>query len=119
MRRDVLLAIADPTQREILNMIAHKSLNLNAVAEKFDVSRPAISKYIKILPECGLIVIKQQSRQRYCEAKLDKLNEVSGWLEQYRKFWTAKLDSLGAYFDELQAKTENESSKTKKNGRKK
>lgn len=104
MRRDVLLAIADPTQREILNMTAHKSLKMNAVAEKFDVSRPAISKYIKILPECGLIVIKLQGRQRYCEAKLDKLNEVSGWVEQYRKFWTAKLDSLENYIEELQSK---------------
>lgn len=120
MRRDVFQAIADPTRREIISMIAHKSLNLNAVAEKFDVSRPAISKHIKILTECGLIVIKQQGRERYCEAKLDKLNEVSGWVEQYRKFWTAKLDSLENYLEEIQAKTKIESSpKKKKNVNKK
>ena len=120
MRRDVFQAIADPTRREIINMIAHKSLNLNAVAEKFAVSRPAISKHIKILTECGLIVIKQQGRERYCEAKLDKLNEVSGWVEQYRKFWTAKLDSLEVYLDELQANTKTESSpKKKKDGNQK
>jgi DNA-binding transcriptional ArsR family regulator len=94
MRRDVFQAIADPTRREIINVIAHQSLNLNAVAEKFNVSRPAISKHIKILTECGLIVINQQGRERFCEAKLQKLNEVSEWIEQYRVFWTAKLDAL-------------------------
>ena len=70
VRRDVFQAIADPTRREIINLLAHKSLNLNAVAEQFDVSRPAISKHIKILTECGLITISQQGRERYCEAKL-------------------------------------------------
>ena len=94
MRRDVFQAIADPTRREIINVIARQSLNLNAVAEKFDISRPAISKHIKILTECGLIIIKQQGRERYCEAKLQKLNEVSEWVEQYRIFWTQKLDAL-------------------------
>ena len=94
MRRDVFQAIADPTRREIINMIAHQSLNLNAVAENFDISRPAISKHIKILTECGLIIIKQQGRERYCEAKLQKLNEVSEWIEQYKVFWTKKLDAL-------------------------
>jgi DNA-binding transcriptional ArsR family regulator len=94
MRRDVFQAIADPTRREIINMIARESLNLNAVAEKFDVSRPAISKHIKILTECGLIIIKKQGRERYCEAKLQNLNEVSEWVEQYRVFWTRKLDAL-------------------------
>lgn len=97
MRRDVFQAIADPTRREIINMIAHQSLNLNAVAENFHISRPAISKHIKILTECGLIVIKQQGRERYCEAKLQKLNEVSKWIEQYRVFWTKKLDALETF----------------------
>ena len=102
MRRDVFQAIADPTRREIINMIAHQSLNLNAVAEKFHQSRPAISKHIKILTECGLIVIKQKGRDRFCEAKFDKLNEVSAWVEQYRKFWETKFDSLEIYLDKLQ-----------------
>jgi len=104
MRRDVFQAIADPTRREIISMIAHQSLHLNSVAEKFDVSRPAISRHIKILTECGLIIIRQQGRHRYCEARLDKLNEVSDWVEQYRKFWTQKLDALETYLDELQSK---------------
>jgi DNA-binding transcriptional ArsR family regulator len=97
MRRDVFQAIADPTRREIIKMIAHQPLNLNSVADNFHISRPAISKHIKILTECGLIVIKQQGRERYCEAKLQKLGEVSGWIEQYRIFWTKKLDALESF----------------------
>src|SRR5947207_2948656 len=104
MRRDVFQAIADPTRRQIINMIAHRSLHLNSVAEKFDMSRPAISKHIKILAECGLIEIRQQGRHRYCEAKLEKLNQVSDWVEQYRKFWELKLESLETYLDDLQKK---------------
>src|SRR5579864_4876686 len=103
MRRDVFQAIADPTRREIINLIAHQSLNLNSVAGNFDVSRPAISKHIKILTECGLITIKQEGRERYCEAKLEKLHEVSDWVEQYKKFWNEKLDALELYLEKLQA----------------
>jgi DNA-binding transcriptional ArsR family regulator len=114
VRRDVFQAIADPTRREIINLIAHQSLNLNAVAEKFDVSRPAISKHIKILTECGLIVINQQGRERYCEAKLDKLSEVSDWVAEYRKFWEAKLDSLETYLNELQTKNKSHGRKKRK-----
>ena len=111
MRRDVFQAIADPTRREIINIIAGKPLNQNSVAEKFDISRPAISKHIKILTECGLIVIKQQGRERYCEAKLQKLGEVSDWVEQYRKLWTAKLDSLDTYLNKLQTKNKKHGTK--------
>lgn len=103
MRRDVFQAIADPTRRQIINMLAQKSLNLNSVAEHFDVSRPAISKHIKILTECGLVVVNQQGRERFCEAKLSSLNEVSQWVEQYRKFWEEKLDALEVYLAQLQA----------------
>ncbi|MGM9475593.1 ArsR/SmtB family transcription factor [Pedobacter sp. GSP4] len=94
MRRDVFQAIADPTRREIINLIAHKSLNLNAIAENFEMSRPAISQHIKVLTECGLVEIKQQGRDRYCSIQFQKLAEVAKWVEQYRIFWTAKLDAL-------------------------
>jgi len=97
MRRDVFQAIADPTRREIINMISKKSLNVNAVAENFEVTRTAIYKHLKILMECGLVNIRQQGRERYCEAKLEKLNEVSDWVEQYRKIWTEKMDALEEY----------------------
>jgi DNA-binding transcriptional ArsR family regulator len=104
MRRDVFQAIADPNRRAILGLLANQKLTLNGVAENFDISRPAISKHIKILTECGLVVTRQQGRERYCEVRLDKLNEVSDWVEQYRKFWTAKLDALEDYLNELQTK---------------
>ncbi|HZY78536.1 MAG TPA: metalloregulator ArsR/SmtB family transcription factor [Cyclobacteriaceae bacterium] len=99
MRRDVFQAIADPTRREIINMISHQSLNLNAVAENFNVSRPAISKHIKILTQCGLITIRQQGRERYCQANLKPLAQVSTWVDQYRAFWNAKLGALEAYLE--------------------
>jgi DNA-binding transcriptional ArsR family regulator len=105
MRRDVFQAIADPTRRTIISMVSQQPLNLNAIAENFDISRPAISKHIKILTECGLIVIKQQGRERYCQAKLKKLNEVSDWVEQYRQFWEQKLDALETYLGELESAT--------------
>ncbi|MEO8664862.1 MAG: metalloregulator ArsR/SmtB family transcription factor [Ignavibacteria bacterium] len=114
MRRDVFQAIADPTRREILNMVAHQPLNLNSVAENFPISRPAISKHIKILNECGLLVIKQQGRERFCEAKFDKLNEVSEWIEQYRAFWTVKLDALGKFLEKDITKGSRKKSKKKK-----
>jgi DNA-binding transcriptional ArsR family regulator len=106
MRRDVFQAIADPTRREILNMLAHQSLNVNSVAENFDVSRTAVYKHVKILAECGLVVMKQQGRERFCEAKLERLNEVSDWVAQYKRFWEAKLDYLEMYLNELQSKPE-------------
>ena len=102
MRRDVFQAIADPTRRAIISMLAHQNLNLNSVAEQFHQSRPAISKHIKILTECGLISIKQQGRERHCEAQLEKLNEVADWVEQYREFWKVKFDALENYLAEIQ-----------------
>ena len=109
MARDVFQAIADPTRREIIHLVSNQSLNLNAVAGKFNISRPAISKHIKILTECGLIEIRQQGRERYCEAKLDRLNEVSEWVQQHKKMWESRFDSLEKYVTQLQTqKGENE-----------
>jgi DNA-binding transcriptional ArsR family regulator len=93
-RRDVFQAIADPTRRQIINLLAKKSLNLNAVADEFDISRPAISKHIKILTECGLIVVRQEGRERHCDIQLHRLKEVSKWVEQYSQFWDKKLGNL-------------------------
>ncbi len=103
-RRDVFQAIADPTRRDILALLARQSLNLNGIAEHFDSSRPTISEHIKVLTECGLILIRKQGRERYCEAKLDKLGEVTGWVEECRKYWNATLDSMEQYLDQLQSK---------------
>ena len=112
-RRDVFQAIADPTRREIINMIAHRSLNLNSIAENFQVTRQAISLHIKILAECGLIEIKRQGRERYCEAKLEKLSEVHEWTEQYRIFWTKKLHALKDFLEHQTASAK----KNKKNNK--
>jgi DNA-binding transcriptional ArsR family regulator len=101
-RRDVFQAIADPTRREIIGLIATQPLNLNAVAEKFDMTRQAVSLHIKILEECGLITLKQQGRERFCEAKLDKLSEVSAWVAQYKQHFEQKLESLEKYLVKLQ-----------------
>jgi DNA-binding transcriptional ArsR family regulator len=114
MRRDVFQAIADPTRREIIHLLSQQSLNLNAVAENFDISRPAISKHIKILTECGLIVIKQQGRERYCEAQLNDLSEVSAWIEQYRVFWTKRLDALENFLSNQTPAKHKPSPKTKR-----
>ena len=118
MRRDVFQGLADPTRRQILNMIAHKSLNVNSVAGNFDVTRTAIYKHLKILSECGLIVIQQQGRERICEAKVEKLNEVTDWVDEYRKIWTARFDTLESYIEGLQSKKKAKT-KRKKNGLKK
>ncbi len=96
-RRDVFQAIADPTRRQIIGMVAQQPLNLNAVAEHFNMSRQAVSLHVKILQECGLIMMRQQGRERYCEAQLDKLSEVSDWVEQYSKFWNQQFDSLDKF----------------------
>jgi DNA-binding transcriptional ArsR family regulator len=101
-RRDVFQAIADPTRRQIISLIAKQPLNLNSVAEKFDMTRQAVSLHVKILEECGLIMLKQQGRERFCEARLEKLGEVSEWVEQYKQHFEQKLDSLEKYLDKLQ-----------------
>ena len=100
-RRDVYQAIADPTRRAIIGMVANEPLNVNAIAEKFDVTRQAISLHIKILTDCGLITIKQQGRDRYCQAQLEQLGEVQAWVEQYKQHWESRIDQLEAYVQKL------------------
>ncbi len=109
MRRDVFQAIADPNRRAILGVLAKQSLTLNGVARKFAISRPAVSKHIKILAECGLIVTRKRGRERYCEVRLEGLTEVSSWIEQYRKLWEERLDALEQYLNEVQAEKKPES----------
>lgn len=105
-RRDIFQAIADPTRRSIIHLIAANSVNLTNIAENFDMSRQAVALHIKVLEECGLIVIKQRGRERYCELKPEKLKEVDDWLSHYRMFWTKKFASLKNFIDmENQTKT--------------
>jgi DNA-binding transcriptional ArsR family regulator len=81
-------------------LLANQSLTLNGVAENFKISRPAISKHIRILTECGLVIVHQQGRERYCEARLNQLREVSEWAARYHKFWSVRLDALGDFLAE-------------------
>lgn len=102
VRRDVFQAIADPTRRQIIEMLAKSPLNLNAIADNFDVSRQAVSVHVRILTECGLVVIKKQGRERYCKARLDKLDEIRTWVDHCHQFWTEKFNSLDRYLDKVQ-----------------
>ena len=99
-RRDVFQAIADPTRREIINLLAHQSLNLNAVVDNFEMSRPAVAKHIRILKECGLLIVKQKGREKHIRADLKKLKQVSDWTAKYQQFWSEKLDALGDFLDQ-------------------
>lgn len=107
MRRDVFQAIADPVRRNIIELLAEETLTINAIAEKFDISRPAISKHLKILKECEIIDYKKEGRERFCYIQPKNLIPAFMWIEQYRKLWEGKLDSFEKYLYDLQAKTKN------------
>src|SRR5437762_1315078 len=103
-RRDVYQAIADPTRRAIIDLIADQSYNVNSIAEKFDMTRQAVSLHVGILAECGLIVIKQSGRDRFCEARLDQLDEVAAWVAQSRKQWLKRFEKLDQYLKVMKTK---------------
>ncbi len=105
MRRDVFQAIADPVRRDIIELLAEEEkLTVNSVAEKFDISRPAISKHLKILSECDIVEISQKGRERYCEIKPQNLVPAFLWIEKYKVLWEERLDSFEKYVMELKAK---------------
>lgn len=103
-KRDVFQGIADPTRRDILTLIASEPMNLNSIAGNFEISRPAVSQHIKILTECGLVVIKKQGRERYCEPHLEKLNEVAHWIKPFKEMWEARFEKLDNLLEELKSK---------------
>jgi DNA-binding transcriptional ArsR family regulator len=104
-RRDVFQAIADPTRREIITLIANRQpLTLNAIAEHFAITRPAVSNHIKILNECGIISIEQIGRERHCKIQPDNLKKVSDWIGQFNELWEQRIDSFEKYVYELKAK---------------
>ena len=104
MRRDVFQAIADPTRRQIIELLAHREHNLNSIAGEFSISRPAISKHIRILEECGLVRIREIGRERICRAHLTKLKQVANWTRQYEIFWNQKLDALENHLSQRKRK---------------
>lgn len=104
-RRDVFHAIADPTRRAILSMVANQDMNLNTIATRFSISRPAISQQIKFLEECGLISVEKKGRERICKSKPETLKEVSEWLEPFRKLWEGRFEALDDVLKDLQSDT--------------
>lgn len=94
MRRDVFQAIADPTRRAILSLLALQAMTPNALADHFDSSRQAISKHIKILTECQLLKQEQTGREIHYHFNSQKMREVDIWMEQFRKIWESRFDQL-------------------------
>ena len=105
MRRDVFQAIADPIRREIIQLVAKEPLTVNAIATKFEVSRPAISKHLKILNECGIVDFDQQGRERRCHILPQNLLPAFLWIEQYKGLWENRLDNFEEYLNKLQTNT--------------
>ena len=94
MRRDVFQAIADPTRRAIIRLIALQAMTPNALAEHFDTTRQAVSKHLKILIECELITPEQQGREIHYKLEIDKMKEIDKWIEQFRKIWETRFNQL-------------------------
>jgi DNA-binding transcriptional ArsR family regulator len=107
MKRDIFQAIADPTRRAILVLISSTALTPNAIAEKFNVTRQAVSKHIKILNECELLEERKAGREIYYQLKIDKMKEIDQWLEQFKQIWENRFDQLDQVLINLKAK-ENE-----------
>ncbi|HEX4851922.1 MAG TPA: metalloregulator ArsR/SmtB family transcription factor [Puia sp.] len=94
MRRDVFQAIADPTRRAIITLIAVHAMTPNAIGEHFSMKRQSISKHLRILSECELLTKKQEGREIYYQLQLDKMKEVDNWLSIFRKIWEARFNQL-------------------------
>lgn len=94
MRRDVFQAIADPTRRAILVLIAAQAMTAGAIADHFDTTRQAVSKHLRILTECELLRPDQQGREIYYQLDVDKMKEIDRWLEQFRRIWESRFDQL-------------------------
>ena len=94
MRRDVFQAVADPTRRAIILLLATQAMTPNAIAEHFDTSRQAVSKHLRILTECQLVRQEPQGRAIYYQLEVTKMKEIDSWLEQFRKMWESRFNEL-------------------------
>ncbi len=101
MRRDIFQAIADPTRRAILVLIASQAMTPNALAEHFNTSRQAVSKHIQILTECDLVQSEQQGREIYYKLDIEKMKAIDQWLEQFRKIWEDRFSQLDVLLNKL------------------
>ena len=95
MKRDIFQAIADPTRRAIIALIALQAMTPNALAENFHTTRQAVSKHLRILTECELVKQEYKGREIYYSLEIEKMKEIDKWLEQYRKIWETRFDQLG------------------------
>lgn len=102
MRRDIFQAIADPTRRAIIALIAMQAMTPNAIAAHFDTTRQAVSKHLRILSECELIDQQQNGREIYYQLKIDKIKEIDQWLEPFRKLWEDRFENLDTYLANIQ-----------------
>src|SRR6187402_1895046 len=94
MRRDIFQAIADPTRRAIIVLIAMQAMTPNAIADNFNTTRQAVSKHLRILTECELIKQEQKGREIYYSLEIDKMKEIDIWIEQFRKIWETRFNQL-------------------------
>jgi DNA-binding transcriptional ArsR family regulator len=94
MRRDIFQAIADPTRRAIITLIALQSMTPNAIADNFNTTRQAISKHLRVLTECQLVKQDQQGREIYYSLDVEKMKEIDKWLNQFRVIWETRFNQL-------------------------
>lgn len=104
MRRDVFQAIADPTRRAIIALIAVQAMTPNSLADHFDTTRQAVSKHLRILTECELIKPEQQGREIYYTLEIEKMKEIDKWLQQFRKIWESRFNQLDNVLSQLKNK---------------
>lgn len=104
MRRDIFQAIADPSRRAIITLIALQAMTPNAIAEHFETSRQAVSKHLKILSECELLKQEQRGREIYYELKIEKMKDIDLWLEQFRKIWETRFNQLDKVLSNIKKK---------------
>ena len=94
MKRDIFQAIADPTRRAIIALVAVQAMTPNALAENFHTTRQAVSKHLRILTECELVTQEYKGREIYYSLEIEKMKEIDKWLEQYRNIWETRFDQL-------------------------
>jgi DNA-binding transcriptional ArsR family regulator len=103
MRRDIFQAIADPTRRSIITLIALQAMTPNTIAENFNMTRQAVSKHLRILTECQLVKQEQQGREIYYSLEIEKMKEIDLWITQFRKIWEIQFNQLDQVLSTLSA----------------
>lgn len=102
MRRDIFQAIADPTRRAILSLIALQAMTPNAIADNFNTTRQAVSKHLRILTECDLVKQEQQGREIYYSLEIEKMKEIDQWINQFREIWETRFNQLDEVLSTIQ-----------------